>query len=633
MNGLKYTVLGVMPRNFVFMNREVEYWTPTHFTPTEIVDHGSHYLNVVARLKPGATVERARSEMKAIAKQLEVQFPANTRVGAVVVPIREELLGNTRIAVLVLMGAAGCVLLIACANLASMLLARAVARQREMAVRAALGAGRGRLVRQMITEGLLLSAMGGVMGLLVTRAGMTVLAKLAPRGYSDPGAAHLDGGLLLFTLGLSILTGVLFSIVPAIQTARTSLNDALRQGGRGGGVGGRRANTRDALIVLEVAMALVLLTGAGLMLKTMAKLRAIDIGFRPDHLLTMRTTLPRELYTEPARRLAFYDRVLEGVRVLPGVEIAAYGSQLPFQSAGNTQGYQVEGRAFERGEASDALLRVGTNDYLKTLGVRLIEGRVPDSHDTANSLPVIVINETLAKRWWPKESALGHRIAMSGRVQVWRTVIGVVRDVRERGYELELKSGVYIPFVQYQDTWAVPESLVVRTKGDPAALTAAIRRIIAGVDSQQPVVAVRTMEETLDRTVEDRTQQMTLLGAFAALALLLASIGIYGVLSYAVTQRRREIGVRMALGATSRTVVGMVVGRGLVLTGAGLAIGLAAAAAGTRAMKTMLYGVDAIDPVTFAGVAGLLCMVAVLACWVPALRAARVDPIVVLRDE
>jgi predicted permease len=318
---------------------------------------------------------------------------------------------------------------------------------------------------------------------------------------------------------------------------------------------------------------------------------------------------------------------------LPGAEIAAYGSQLPFQSAGNTQGYQVDGRAFERGEASDALLRVGTNDYLKTLGVRLIEGRVPDSHDTANSLPVIVINETLAKRWWPKESALGHRIAMSGRVQVWRTVIGVVRDVRERGYELELKSGVYIPFVQFPDTWALPESLVVRTKGVPEALTAAVRRIIAGVDPQQPAVAVRTMEETLDRTVEDRTQQMTLLGAFAALALLLASIGIYGVLSYAVTQRRREIGVRMALGATSRTVVGMVVGRGLVLTGAGLAIGLAAAAAGTRAMKTMLYGVDAIDPVTFAGVAGLLCMVAVLACWVPALRAARVDPIVVLRDE
>jgi putative ABC transport system permease protein len=632
MNGLKCTVLGVMPRNFVFLNREIDYWTPTHFTPQEAGDHGSHYLNVVARLKPGVPVERARTEMSSIAKQLEQQFPANSRVGAVVVPIREELLGNTRIAVWVLMGAAGCVLLIACANLAGMLLARAVARQREMAVRSALGAGRGRLVRQMITEGMLLSVLGGLLGLLVARGGMTVLAKLAPRGFADPNTVHLDAGLLLFTMGLSIATGVLFSIVPAIQTARTSLNDALRQGGRGG-VGSRRTTTRDALIVLEVAMAIVLLTGAGLMLKTMARLRAIDIGFRPERMLTLRTTLPRELYRDPARRLAFYDRVVESVRTLPGVEAAAYGSQLPFQSSGNTQSYRVEGREFERGEATDALLRVGTNDYLKTLGVHVIEGRLPDSHDTANTLPVIVINETLARRWWPHESALGHRITMSGRVPVWRTVIGVVRDVRERGYEPELKSGVYIPFVQFPDTWALPESLVVRTKGDPVSITSAVRRIIASVDPQQPVVAVRTMEETLDRTVEDRTQQMTLLGAFASLALLLASIGIYGVLSYAVTQRRREIGVRIALGATSRSVVGMVVGRGLVLTGSGLAIGLAAAALGTRAMKTMLYGVDAVDPATFATVAGVLCTIAALACWVPAMRAARVDPIVVLRDE
>jgi predicted permease len=414
--------------------------------------------------------------------------------------------------------------------------------------------------------------------------------------------------------------------------ARRSLNDALRQGGRGG-IGSRKTTTRDALIVLEVAMALVLLTGAGLMLKTMAKLRAIDVGFRPDHLLTLRTTLPRELYRDPARRLAFYDRVVDAVRNLPGVDSAAYGSQLPFQSAGNTQGYRVEGREFNPGEASDALLRVGTNDYLKTLGVKLVEGRVPDSRDGANAPPVIVINETLARRWWPKESALGHRIGTQGRPPHWFTVIGVVQDVRERGYELALKAAIYIPFAQFQDTWATPESLVVRTKTDPASLTAAVRRIIAGVDPQQPIVDVRTMEETLDRTVEDRTQQMTLLGAFSALALLLASLGIYGVLSYAVTQRRREIGVRMALGATSSSVVGLVVGRGLALTGAGLVIGLIAAGLGTRAMKTMLYGVDAIDPGTFAAVSALLCAIAGLACWAPALRASRVDPIVVLRDE
>jgi putative ABC transport system permease protein len=632
MNGIKCTVLGVMPREFLFRDREVDYWSPIHFTPEEASDHGSHYLNVVARLKAGVPLERAREEMTAIAKRLAEKYPSNRGVGAVVAPIREELLGRIRTGLMVLMGAAGCVLLIACANLASLLLARAVAREREMAVRAALGAGRGRLITQMVTEGLLLSLIGGVLGLAVARGGMTLLAKLVPLGFAATTDTRLDAGLLLFTMGLSLATGMLFSIVPAMQISRTSLGDGLRQGGRAG-MGRRRAGTRDALVVLEVAAALVLLVGAGLMLKTMARLRAIDIGFRADHLLTLRTTLPRELYRDPARRLDFYDRVVAGVVALPGVESAGYNSVLPFLSPGNTQNYRVEGQELRPGEPADALLRVGTADYLKTLGVRMIEGRMPDSRDTANALPVIVVNQTLAKRFWPHESALGHRVTMSGRTPVWRTIIGVVKDIRERGYELEMKPGVYIPYAQFTDTWAVPESLIVRTKGDPAALVGAVRRVIGSVDPEQPIVAVRTMDEILDRTVEDRTQQMNLLGSFAALALLLASIGLYGVLSYAVTQRRREIGLRMALGANARTVVAMVVGRGLILAAAGLAIGSVLAAAGTRAMTTMLYGIEGLDPSTFAEVSALLAGIAVLASWIPARRAARVDPIVVLRDE
>jgi putative ABC transport system permease protein len=276
---------------------------------------------------------------------------------------------------------------------------------------------------------------------------------------------------------------------------------------------------------------------------------------------------------------------------------------------------------------------VGTNDYLKTLGVRIIEGRVPDARDVAGAPPVIVINQTLAKRFWPKESALGHRVAMTTRAPVWRTIVGVVKDVRERGYELDLKAGVYIPYAQFTDTWALPESLILRTKGDPGALAGSVRRIILGVDPQQPIVAVRTMDEILDRAVEDRAQQMNLLAAFAVLALVLASIGLYGVLSYAVTQRRREIGLRMALGANARTVVGMVVGRGLLLAFTGLAIGLVLAAAGTRAMATMLYGIEGLDAATFVEVSALLAAIAVLACWIPARRASRLDPIVVLREE
>jgi putative ABC transport system permease protein len=630
MNGVKVTVIGVMPREFVLLNREIDYWMPMNFTPAEISDHGSHYLNVIARMKPGVPIEQARTEMSAIAKTLEAEFPGNRRIGAVVVPIREQMLGNTRVAVWVLMSAAGCVLLIACANLAGLLLARAVARRREMAVRAALGAGRPRIVRQLLTEGLLLAGTGGMLGLLVARGGMELLGKLVPRAYLAQGV-QLNAGLLAFTLAISLATGVLFSIVPALQLSGASLHDALRQGGRSGT--GSRTTMRDALIVLEVAMALVLLTGAGLMFKTMIKLRALDLGFRADHLLTMRTTLPAQLYREPGRRLAFYDRVTEGVRALPGVEGAAYISVLPFESTGNTQAYRVEGREFQPGESSDALLRCGSAEYLKVLGVKVTEGRLPDARDGAEAPAVIAINETLARRWWPNESALGHRIAMSARVPVWRTVVGVVKDVRERGYDIDLKAGVYIPFAQFPTTWAVPESLVLRTKGDPGAMAGAVRRVISGVDPQQPVMAVRTMDELLDRSVEDRTQQMALLGAFAGLALLLASIGIYGVLSYLVTQRRREIGVRMALGATARGVVAMVMGRGLVLTGAGVALGLIGAAIGARAMKAMLYGVDAVDPATFAVVAAVLCGVAVVACSFPAMRAAKVDPIVVLRDE
>ena len=632
MDGIKYTILGVMPRDFVFRDREMDFWTPIHLSPADAAEHGSHYLNVVARLKPGVSVQQAQQQMTAIAKRLQVDFPGDDqKVGATVVPMREELLGKLHMAVLVLMGAAGCVLLIACANLASLLLSRAVTRRREMAVRAALGAGRSRLVGQMITEGLLLSLAGGALGLLFARLGMTLLEKLVPSGFLVSGQGMLDGTLLAFTLGLSILTGVLFSIVPALQISRTSLNDALRQGGRGG-IGGPGTGARDALVVLEVAAALVLLVGAGLMLKTMARLRGVEIGFRSDHLLTMRASLPRSKY-QPAQRLAFFERTVAGVRSLPGVETAAYNSVLPFESIGNTQSYEVEGRQKPPSEPGDALLRVGSGNYLAALGVRLVEGRLADSRDTGDSQPVIVVNETLAKRWWAHESALGHRISINHRTPTWRTIIGVVKDVHERGYELEMKPGVYIPFAQALDTWALPEKLIVRTKGDPAAMTSAVRSVIASIDAEQPVSSVRTMDEILDLDVEDRTQQMNLLAAFAGLALLLAAIGLYGVLSYAVTQRSREIGLRIALGATSRGVVALVVGRGLALTGAGLVLGLLLAAIVTRSMKALLFGVDAIDPATFAAVSALLCAISALACWIPAWRASRLDPIVVLREE
>jgi predicted permease len=629
MNGTKYSVIGVMPRDFVFRDHERDFWIPMQFTEAQKATRGSHFLTVVARLKSDASLERARDEMASIARRLEQQYPnSNYRVGAVVYPIKEDLLGNTRVALLVLMGAAGCVLLIACANLASLLLARAVARKKELAVRAALGAARGRLVRQMVTEATMLALAGGALGLALAQAGMKILARLVPGGLPSTATPAIDARLLLFTLGLSLLTGLIFSVVPAMQAARVSVNDALKQGGRSG-ADTRGRNTRDALVVLEVAAALVLLTGAGLMIQTMAKLRGIDLGFRSDHMMTLRTALGPK-YKEPVKMLDYLRRVLDQVNALPGVEGAAFISNLPFQTIGNTRGYQIEGVEVDRSYSPDALFRNGSPNYLRILGVKVMDGRLFTDADV--SAPVVVINETFAHHYWPKESAVGHRICFYETPPVWRTIVGVVEDVHERGYELAMKPGIYTPFGTMDSGWT-PDTLAVRTKGEPTAVMPMIRRVVASIDAEQPISDVKTMDEIVDLNVADRQQQMTLLGAFAGLALVLASIGLYGVLSYAVTQRSREIGLRMALGASASSVIRMIVGRGLALTGIGLGIGLVAAWAATRAMKNLLYGVGATDPVTFAAVAGLLSVIALIACWAPARRASRVDPIVVLREE
>jgi predicted permease len=634
MDGAKRTVTGVMPRGFAFRNRDVDFWiTPLYFSPDQAVARNAHFLNVVARLQPGTTIERARDDMRDVAQQLAREYPAsNARVGASVEAIRTDAVGDTRLELLVLVGAAACVLLIACANLAGLLLSRAFARRSEMAVRAAIGATRRRLMRQMLVESLLLSGAGGALGLAFAPLAMTMLEALVPVGVAHS-VSPLDLRLLGFTAALSIATGILFGIVPAAQAARSCLHDALKQGSRSGGAR-THATTRDALVVLQVAAALVLLAGAGLMLRTLANLHAIDVGFRADHVLTMRTTLPREKYRDPLTRLAFYDRVVDGVKGLPGVTSVGYGSTLPFLSQGNTTGYQVEGRTLTPGDPADATLRVGAGDYLRTMGVRLVDGRLFDESDRQQAPPIVVINETFARQYWPGERAVGRRISFSGPTSPsWRTIVGVVRDVRERGYELQMKPGVYLPFAQALDTWALPEYLVVRAAADPLALAAPVRDAIARVDAEQPISAVRTIDDILEQSVADRRQQWMLLGSFSILAVLLASIGLYGVLSYAVTQRSREIGLRLALGATTGAVTRIVIGRGLALTSIGLAIGVAIAWGATRSMQSFLYGVGASDPATFGAVVALLGFVALIACTVPALRASRVDPIEVLRQE
>ncbi len=630
MDGAKVTVIGVMPREFVFRQRTAEYWRPIAFTAADLQQRGNHFLNVIARLKPGVNIEQARKDMATVAAAMSKEYRENRHIGATVVPMKEDLVGEGRTGLLVLIAASGCVLLIACANLASLLLARGVVRQREMAVRAALGAGRGRLLRQLITEGLTLATVGGILGIAIAPAGIRIMARLVPASMPPTAEPALNARLLGFALILSVFTGLLFSLIPAWQAARTSLHKNLKQGGRAG-MSARGQMLRDVLVVTEIALALVLLVGAGLMLQTMAKLQAINLGFRSDHLLVARTSLPSARYPSPAARNAFAARVLDAVRALPEVEGAAYCSTLPFQSSGNTTGYRIEGRSLEPNDPGDAWHRPGTDGYLPTLGVRLLEGHVFDSTDRAEGAPVVVVNESFARRYWPNESAIGHRITVDVPNVVWRTIVGVVADVREAGYGSNMKPAIYAPATQ-QSLWHTTE-LLVRTKRDPLSLAPAVRRIIAEVDPEQPLSAVRTMDDMLDVAIADRRQQMTLLGTFAGLALLLASIGIYGVLSYAVTQRYREIGLRMALGASAASVVGKVVRHGMLLSGTGLAIGLAASWALTRFMKNLLYGVAATDTATLASVSAVLAAVALLACWIPAHRASRVDPILVLREE
>jgi predicted permease len=629
MNGGTRTIIGVMPRAFVFRNREVDFWNPISFTPAEVAIRDSHYLNVVARLGPGVTIDRASEDMRDVAARLAREFPnTNEHIGAVVVPMKEDLLGNTSVQLAVLLAAAGCVLLIACANIASLLLSQALSRRNEMAVRAAIGATGTRLVRQMLIEAMILALAGGTLGVLLAPIGARALGALVPIGVSAPPASALDLRLLGFAALLALVTGVLFSIIPAIQATRVSLNQTLQQGGRAG-IGGS-AFARDALVVTQIAVALALLVGAGLLIRTLANVRGIDIGFRTDHLLTLRTALPVPKYADPTNRLAFYDRVVAGVRAVPGVESAAFVSTLPFASIGNTTGYRVEGRVPE--PTQDAMYRVATSDYLRTIGAELVEGRLPDERDGRDAPPIVVINDTFARLHWPNESPLGHRISFGGPDGPWRTVVGVITDIHERGYEPEMKPAAYPPFTQILTSW-VPESLVVRTTGNPAAIAPEVRRIVHGIDPDQPIAAVRTMDEIVDANVAGRTGQAVLLGTFAGLALLLACIGLYGVLSYAVTQRAREIGVRFALGASAGNIARLVVGRGLMLTAIGLTTGLALAWAATQTMRSLLVGVGTSDPTTFTGVLALLIAVALAACGLPALRASRVDPVRVLRQD
>jgi predicted permease len=631
-----YEVIGVMPRDFHFPNRRAELWTPIRFQEhsDDFRDRNNNYLSVIARLKPGVPLAQAAAEVRVVAGQLERQFPKENReTSASVYPLRDDMPQQSRLLLLALSGAAICVLLIACANLANLLLARGLARQRELAVRAAMGAGRERLVRQLVTESLVLALAGGALGVLVAAAAVPLLARLVPMSLPIAQSPSIDLRVLVFAGLISGLTGIGFGVFPALRACRQSDFSALREGTRAGG--GRKERLRSALVVAEVMASVVLLVSAGLLVRALWRIEATDPGFRTDGVITLRTALPIPKYNETARRVGFYTQVISAVRALPGVSSAAYISFLPMTMTGGIWPVTADGKAEEvqRAGSHQASLRYVTPGFFATLGIPLHRGRDVGDTDTLDTPFAAVVSESFARRYWPDQDPLGRHFKIAFHD---RTVVGVVGDVRVRGLERQSEPQVYLSYRQVPDGWLVgyaPKDLVIRSATGPGTLLPALRQIIRGADAEQPISDVRTMADIVGEQTASRTAQVRVLAAFAVIAFLLAGVGIHGLLSFAVSRRTQEIGVRIALGAQPGEIVRMIVRQGALLAGAGVAPGIALAYPAGRAMEGLLAGVKPADAATFSSAIGLCLLMAVLGSLLPALRAVRIDPITAIRTE
>ncbi|HEX6132476.1 MAG TPA: ABC transporter permease [Longimicrobiales bacterium] len=641
-NGRDARVTGVMPPGFDVADARVEIWVPGQLDPANRQNRASHFLDVVARLADGATLEQARAELDVLVTQWadmnpDTHVPTPDGHPMFLTDLQEDLIGGTRPALLLLLGAVGFVLLIACANVASLLLARAESRQKEIAVRAALGAGRGRLVRQFLTEGVVLSVMGGVLGLFLGYAGVRVLLATNPRGIPRALEIGLDANVLLFTLAVSIGTGLLFGLAPALHLTRRSVTQSLRDGTGRTTASGARQQVRRLLVVSEVALAVVLVVGSGLMLRSFAELRKVDPGFEPEGLLSFQLFLPAATYPEATDQAAFLDRLLDRMRAIPGVTAAAAMSGLPPRRDVNANDTEFEGFVpTEDGPAQNTdYWQFVTRDYLETMRIPLVDGRLFTYADEGGA-PVVLVNERLAQVFYPDMNPIGRRLRPPGDGIPWLTIVGVVRDVKQGGLEEETGTEVYFLFPQTaRSVGFAPRSMnvVLRTDGEPLRLATAVREELRALDAQLPAANMASMEEVLADSVSGPRFITLLLSIFAAVALALAAIGTYGVMSYAVVQRRQEIGIRMALGARAASVLGMVLGQGFVVAAIGLALGIAGAFALTKLMSSLLFNVSTTDPLAFLGAPLLLALVALTACYIPARRATRVDPASVLKQE
>ena len=639
LSGREFTVVGIAPAGFQLLisqgsltGKPAELWMPLVFSQTSRVRRGRSMM-AIARLMPGVTLAQARTEMDGIGARFEEQYPNfNTGWGVNLVPLQTQFVGAIRPALLVLLGAVAFVLLIACANVANLLLARAATRQREIAIRTALGARRGRIIRQLLTEATVLAALGGALGFWLAMWGVDLLLALTPRDLSGLKDVGIDYRVLGFTMVVSVLTGVLFGLAPALEASRPNLNESLKEGGRGAATDGRSHRWRRVFVVVEVALALVLLIGAGLMLRSFARLQSVDPGFDAKNLLTVRLLLPASKYGQNPQRIAFFRQLAERLQSLPGVRSAGAISFLPFASGGAATSISIEGRpAPPPGQALVGDVRVVDGGYFRTMGIPLLQGRTFSERELTEASHVVMINEALARDFFPGEDPIGKRITIAMQNEnVPNEIIGIVRDVRHVGLDTPARAMTYWPYPELVYSGL---TLVVRAESDPLALAEPIRREVLAMDKDQPIADVSTMDNLLSGSVSRARFSATLLGVFGGVALLLAAVGIFGVMSYGVAERTHEIGLRMALGAQASHVLTLVVRQGMLLTLIGIAIGLGTALALTRVMASLLYEVGTTDPLTFAAISVLLASVALLACYIPARRATKVDPMIALRYE
>jgi len=633
LNGQSYTVVGVLPAGFYYPTPETLIYVPFVPTASEMM-RGGRFLRVIGRLNAKVPLDQARAEMQTVAGRLARQYAdTNMDWDVQLVPLREQVVGSVRLALFVLLGAVGCVLLVACANVANLLLARAASRRAEFAVRTALGASRWHIVRQLLTESVLLSLAGGALGLLLAAWGVPLLTGISASSIPRVEGVKVDGATLAFTLLVSLVTGVLFGLAPALQSSSRRLTESLKEGGRKGTAGGvLHQRMLNLLVVAEVAAAVVLLVAAGLMLRSFVAISRVAPGFNPKGVVTMSVSLSQPGYADIQQQARFYDRLLVEVRGLPGVQSAAGISRLPLNGNNAASNFTIQGRPVQPGMEPVADVRIASPDYFKTMGIPVLAGRDFSERDTKDAPDAVVINQAMAERFFAGEDPLGKRLQVYPDPTRWREVVGVVGNVRLLGLDAEVNPAIYLPPPQNVYPAAMRASfVVVRTDADTRGLVAAVRDKLKAVDGGVPIAQVRTMEEVVGLSLAQRRLSMSLLATFAALALLLAGVGIYGVLAYSVTERTHEIGLRMALGASSRDVLRMVMGNSARLIAAGLGLGLGAALAVTRLMTSLLFHVSATDPLTYAGIAALLSAIALIASYLPARRAARVDPMVALR--